>query len=56
MGPGRVSTITGFFFNKHEGGKCNMQEEHEPNQNSEKKKDRNKENCKNENYFANHVN
>lgn len=38
MGPGRVSTITVFFFNKHEGGKCNMQEEHEPNQNSEKKK------------------
>lgn len=34
MGP----TITGFFFNKHEGGKCNMQEQHKPNQNSEKKR------------------
>lgn len=38
MGAGRVSIITVYFFNKYEDERCNIQEEHEPNQNSGKKK------------------
>lgn len=49
MGVGRVFTITVFFFNRYEDGRCNIQEEHELNQNSEKKKDRNKKKYNNEN-------
>lgn len=37
MGAGRASTITSAFFNKHEYGRCNIQEEHEPKQTSGKK-------------------
>lgn len=49
MGVGRVFTIIVFFFNRYEDGRCNIQEEHELNQNSEKKKDRNKKKYNNEN-------
>lgn len=51
MGAGRASAITGAFYNKHENGRRNIQEKHEPNQASEKKNDRNKDKYKNENKF-----